>query len=136
MELTELINKLLIHPLLIEMTYKTKNQVELSGWILRKPKFIKHDKTGVESCSLPLYQITNANGKIKFESFSCMVYVKDLIEQLKKIDKVLFIAAMGKVRHHPKYGDYSQITEIQTLIELELPLADEWKKEKICQDKD
>lgn len=129
-KITDTINKVLEHPLLIDMTHKVKNDVVLSGFILRKPKFIKHDKTGVESCSLPLYQITNANGKIKFESFSTMIYVRELIDQLKQIDKVLFVATVGKLRHHPKLGDYSQIVEMETLAELDIELADEWGKKE------
>ena len=108
------------------MTYKYRNNVELSGWIIRKPKFIKHDRTGVESASILLYQI---NGELKIESFNCMCYVKELIEQLKKQKKVLFVATVGKIRHHFKYGDYSQVVEMKTLAELDVPFAAEWGKE-------
>lgn len=128
-KINDIVDKLVLNPITIDMTYKYKNTVELSGWIIRKPKFIKHDKTGVESCSLLLFQINNKNGEIKLESFNCMVYVKELIEQLKVQEKVLFVATIGKIRHHYKYGDYSQIVEMQTLAELDLPLANEWGKE-------
>ena len=128
-KINDIVDKLVLNPITIDMTYKYKNIVELNGWIIRKPKFIKHDKTGVESCSLLLFQINNKNGEIKLESFNCMVYVKELIEQLKVQDKVLFVATIGKVRHHYKYGDYSQIVEMQTLVELDLPLANEWGKD-------
>ena len=128
-KINDVVDKLVLSPITIDMTYKYKNTVELSGWIIRKPKFIKHDKTGVESCSLLLFQINNKNGEIKLESFNCMVYVKELIEQLKVQDKVLFVATIGKDRHHYKYGDYSQIVEMQTLAELDLPLANEWGKD-------
>lgn len=128
-KINDIVDKLVLNPITIDMTYKYKNTVELSGWIIRKPKFIKHDKTGVESCSLLLFQINNKNGEIKLESFNCMVYVKELIEQLKVQEKVLFVATIGKVRHHYKYGDYSQIVEMQTLVELDLPLANEWGKD-------
>ena len=128
-KINDIVDKLVLNPITIDMTYKYKNTVELSGWIIRKPKFIKHDKTGVESASLLLFQINNKNGEIKLESFNCMVYVKELIEQLKVQEKVLFVATIGKVRHHYKYGDYSQIVEMQTLVELDLPLANEWGKD-------
>lgn len=126
--LTDVIEEMVRHPATIEMAFKTKNSVELSGWVLRKPKFIKHDKTGVESCSLPLYQLTNSKGNAKIESFSTMIYNKDLVGKLKKVDTVIFIASVGKIRHHKQYGDYVQISEIQTLIELDIPLAEEWRK--------
>lgn len=122
-------DKLLLNPIVVDMGYKTKNSVELSGWIIRKPKFIKHDKTGVESCSLLLYQIMNVGGEIKIESFNLMVYVKELIEQLKNQKKVLFVATVGKIRHHFKYGDYSQVVEMETLAELDIPFANEWGKD-------
>lgn len=125
----EITDKLLTKSIVVDMGYKTKNNVELSGWIIRKPKFIKHDKTGVESCSLLLFQILNVNGEIKMESFNLMIYVKELIEQLKKQTNVLFVATVGKIRHHFKYGDYSQVVEMQTIAELDIPLANEWGKD-------
>ena len=128
--LKDTIDSMLGNPVLTEMTYKYRNNVELSGWIIRKPKFIKHDRTGVESASILLYQINNVNGELKIESFNCMCYVKDLIEQLKKQKKVLFVATVGKIRHHFKYGDYSQVVEMKTLAELDTPFANEWGKDK------
>lgn len=128
--LKDTIDSMLGNPVLTEMTYKYRNNVELSGWIIRKPKFIKHDRTGVESASILLYQINNVNGELKIESFNCMCYVKELIEQLKKQKKVLFVATVGKIRHHFKYGDYSQVVEMKTLAELDTPFANEWGKDK------
>ena len=127
--LKDTIDLMLGNPVLTEMTYKYRNNVDLSGWIIRKPKFIKHDRTGVESASLLLFQINNVNGELKIESFNCMCYVKELIEQLKKQKNILFVATVGKLRHHFKYGDYSQVVEMQTLAELDLPLANEWGKD-------
>ena len=127
--LKDTIDLMLGNPVLTEMTYKYRNNVELSGWLIRKPKFIKHDRTGVESASLLLFQINNVNGELKIESFNCMCYVKELIEQLKKQKNILFVATVGKLRHHFKYGDYSQVVEMQTLAELDLPLANEWGKD-------
>ena len=125
----ETLDKLIMTPAALDMCYKTKNSIDLSGWVIRKPKFIKHDKTGVESASLLLYQVNNANGEIKIETFSVMVYVKDLVEQLKKQQNILFVAIVGKLRHHYKLGDYTQATEMLTLLELDIPLANEWGKD-------
>ena len=127
--LKDTIDSMLGNPVLTEMTYKYRNNVDLSGWIIRKPKFIKHDRTGVESASLLLFQINNVNGELKIESFNCMCYVKELIEQLKKQKNILFVATVGKLRHHFKYGDYSQVVEMQTLAELDIPFAAEWGKD-------
>lgn len=124
-KITQTINDLIANPILVDMTYKYRNSIELSGWVIRKPRFIKHDITGVESCSLSLYQINNVRGKIKVESFCLMVYVKDLIQQLKEQKNILFIATMGKVRHHLNHGDYTQVTEIETLAELDIPFVED-----------
>lgn len=124
-KITHAIKELIANPIMVEMTYKYKNSVALSGWIIRKPRFIKHDITGVESCSLSLYQINNIRGQIKVESFCLMVYVKDLIQQLKEQKNILFIATMGKVRHHLNHGDYTQVTEIETIAELDIPFVEE-----------
>lgn len=125
--LNDVINEIARNPLLIDTTYKYKNNIELTGFILRKPKFIKHDKKGVESCSLLLYQINNANGKIVMNCYGCMCYVKELVEQLKKQEKVIFVATVGKLRYSPKiHGDYDQIVEMTTLYEFDIDMADEW----------
>ena len=125
MKLTEeTINKLLENPVVTDMTYKYRNIIELSGWVILQPKFIKHDLTGVESASLVLYQLNNVCGELKIDSFHLMVYVKDLVEQLRKQKNILFIATMGKVRHHFKYGDYTQVTEIETVAELDIPFLE------------
>lgn len=124
------IDLLMLNPLTIDMTRQYTNEVVLSGWIVRKPKCIKHDKLDIESCSLLLHQINNNNGQVKIETFNCVCYIKDLVEQLKNQKKILFVAIVGKVRHHYKYGDYSQIMEIKTLAEIDLPLANEWGKDK------
>ena len=47
-----------------------------------------------------------------------------------KQNKILFVATVGKLRHHYKYGDYSQVVEMETLAELDLPFAAEWGKEE------
>ena len=125
----ETIDLMLHNPVTMDMTYKYRNGVELSGFIIRKPKFIKHDITGKESCSFILFQINNVNGEIRLDSYSCLTYVGTLIEQLKKIDKVLFVATLGKLRHHFKFGDYTQVSEMETLAELDIDLTNEWGKD-------
>lgn len=127
----KIIDKLVLNPITIDMQYKYRNNIDLSGWVLTKPKFIKHDITKVESCSLLLYQIYNMNGTLKIECFSCMVYVKDLVEQLKKQENVFFVATVGKLRHSNKINsDYSQIVEMKTLLELDMPLFESEENKK------
>jgi len=125
--LNEVIDKLIRNPLLIDTTYKYRNDIDLTGFILRKPKFIKHDKKGVESASLLLYQINNTHGIVKINCYGCMCFVKELVEQLKKQDKVIFVATVSKLMYSSKlHGDYAQILEMKTLYEFDIDMASEW----------
>ena len=54
-------------------------------------------------------------------------YVKELVDQLKKTNNVIFVGCVGKVRHHYKYGDYTQVLEMETIAELPNELAREWE---------
>lgn len=127
--LTKVIEEVMKNPVVVEMNYKNKNLVELSGYILVKPKFIKHDRTGIESCSFILFQLNNRKGVLNVDSFSCMCYVKELIEQFKTLDKVIYVAALGQLRYSKIVKNtYTQVGEIKTLFELDDDLADEWGK--------
>lgn len=122
--ISQLISDLALNPLMIDMTYKYSNVVELSGFLLRKPKVFKHDTKNVESCSFIVYQINNTSGSVRVETFSCITYVTELIEQLKVQDKVLLVANVGKIRYSSKIGEYIQVLEMATLYELENDLVD------------
>ena len=122
----DLLEKITLNPMLQEMEYKYRNDVILGGFILKKPKFFHHDTLGVDSCSFNLYQLVNKMGKLRLESFNCMTYVKDLIEQLKKQNKVIMVITVGKMRYSPKTKDhYSQVVEMETFYELEERLVGE-----------
>lgn len=127
----EAIQEMMKRPELIEdMRFKYRNAVEISGWVIRKPKFIKHDKTGVESCSLLLYQLTQKGTYLVIDSYCVMVYVKDLIEQLKDNKNIIFVACVGLIRHNKRFGDYVQVVEMATLAELPFELAMETEKKQ------
>ena len=123
----QVVNEILPSPILTELKYR--NIVVLSGFILRKPKFIKHDKTDVESCSFILYQIVKNKGITEISSQSCLVYATDLVNQLKGKNNVLFVATLGKFRYSGRvHNYYSHITEMEILYELDIEMADEWRK--------
>lgn len=123
--INELVDTLTQHPLVVEIAYKYRNSIELNGFILKKPKFFKHDIRKTESCSFLLYQITNQKGVVKLEIVACMTYVKELVAQLKTIDKVVFVATVGKVRYSKQvHSDYDQVLEMKTLYQLDLPLVE------------
>ena len=124
MDLYNVVAKVLKLPIMVGLSKKYQNTFTLSGWILRKPKIIKNDITGVESCSLLLYQFTQGADKVDFQVFSCMVYVKDLVDQLKTLDKVCFVHTLGKMCYSKKVkGMYGQITYMETAMELDIDLA-------------
>lgn len=122
-EFRVLVNDLLKHPFLADRpTYR--NDIYLSGFLLRKPRFFKNDKTGVESCSFMLYQIIANSYGLKVESFNCITYVTPLVEQLKEQKNVIFVATVGKFRHSFKIeNNYSQVLEMKTMIELDRELV-------------
>ena len=125
--LKDTIEEMLNSPVLTAMTGKYKNSIDLSGWIIRKPKVVKHDTKKTQSCSFILYQINNIKGVLKIDSYECITYITDLVRQLEKLDNIIFVATIGKVRHHYKYGDYTQVLEMTTIAELTLPLAEPYK---------
>ena len=130
-KIEDVIKNISLNPMLIQMTFRYKNSTDLSGFILRKPKFITHDKTGMESCSFIIYQINNKKDVLQIDSFSCITFVKDLVEQLKTLENVTFVATVGKMRFSKiVHGLYSQVVEMETLFELDEPLAEEWERKE------
>ena len=122
--LKDTIEEMLTSPVLSSLTHKYKNSIDLSGWIIRKPKVVKHDTKKIESCSFILYQINNIKDVLKIDSYECITYITDLVRQLEKQDNIIFVATIGKVRHHYKYGDYTQVLEMKTIAELNMPLIE------------
>lgn len=131
MKIEEVIEKVVKSPIMVDQNRRYKNSIALSGFLLRKPKFFKHDETNVESCSLILYQLNNTAGTLKIDSYSCMVYDKELVAQLKENKNVLLVAAVGNLRYSKKvHGLYAQVWEMQTLVELDIELAEEWERKE------
>lgn len=125
----EVFNELLQHPMLVQIKDKQQNYWILSGYILRKPKFIKNDNNGVESASLLLYQVNPTVGNTSVQVFSVVTYVKDIVEEIKKIDKVSFVTFCGKGTFSKKInGLYFQATVMEKSFELGIDLADKWEK--------
>ena len=126
MNFNQLIGKLINNPVVVDATRQYGNFVQASGLLIKKPRFFKHDKSGTESCSFVLFQISNTQEKVEILSFSCMTYVKELVEQLKTVDKVLLLNCSGKLAYSKKIkGCYPQIVGIETLCEFDLDLENE-----------
>lgn len=130
-EINNTIGELLKNPLMQDMAYKYRNSIEISGFIIRKPKLIKNDKTGMESCSFILFQIdTNSKGSYS-ESFGCITYDKNLIAELKELKGITFVVCVGKYRFNKKINThYSQVSEMKVLYELDIPLCEEYVKKE------
>ena len=125
MNFKELVEQLTKNPFLIELGTGYRDNIDLSGFVLRKPRFYKSDKRGIESCSFFLYQIVPTSKGLRVESFSCITYVKSLVDQFKDLKNVIFIATVGKFKHSYKINNnYSQVVEIETIAEFEEQLVD------------
>lgn len=126
MNFNEVIGKLVQSPIVVGYSNKYTNIIELNGFIVKKPRYFKHDKSGTESCSFVLFQLTNNAGRLEIASFSCMTYIKELVDQLKVLDKVIMVHCGGKLIYSKKVnGCYPQVIAIQTLYEFDLDLESE-----------
>lgn len=131
MNTNETIGFILNSELAPETTYRYKNTIVLSGWVIRKPKFILSEKSRVESCSLLLFQINKTTRYIKIDSFSCLAFDKIVVEELKKLNYVTYIGLLGVLRYSKKAGLHIQITSTKVLKKTKLPLTAEYGKEDI-----
>lgn len=129
--ITEIIKELALNPLVLENQENYRNVCKVSGYLIRQPKFIKNDKTGVESCSFILYQINNEKGSVTTDSFGCMTYIKEIVEKLKTINTVAFIEVMGNYRYQRKLKThYTQATTMKIVFELDTELTEQWEAKK------
>lgn len=123
-EFRVLVKDLIMHPFMTELR-NYRNDIYLSGFILRKPRFYKHEKVGTESCAFMLYQIVVHSNEVKVESFNCITYVTPLVEQFRKQKNAFFVAMTGKFRHSFKIdNNYVQVVEMETMIEFDKELVD------------
>ena len=126
MNFNKLIGELVQNPIVVDYSNKYTNNIELNGFIVKKPRFFKHDKSGIESCSFVLFQLTNNASRLEIASFSCMTYIKELVDQLRQVDKVLMVHCSGKLIYSKKVqGCYPQVIAIETLYEFDLDLENE-----------
>lgn len=117
-----------IYALTIENMYK--NTVCLSGWIIPKPNFFKHDKTGKESVSFIIVQyIRDSQGYAYYKSYSLLSYVTQVIETLKNQKKICYIICDGQVQFSSlKKMFYPQIYDLRVIYSLDLDLESEEQK--------
>lgn len=131
----DIINQIASSPIGIKMKRSYSNSVEISGWVLQEPKYVKNEKTNNETCSFILYQIgTMLNGDTFVKTFNVITYSRELIKRLREEihGNVFFIAATcslvwnGKIRSYNCHmGNFMIPCELDT--KLEPPYAKEKK---------
>lgn len=106
------------------MSGKYSNSLSLNGFILQKPKFIKNEKTGSESVSFIIHQMQKTTeGQYMDRSFSTISYVPKIIEEMRKVDKVVFINTLSQLFWFGAKKSYYVITtsiEISCTLDIEL----------------
>ncbi|MBO7715218.1 MAG: hypothetical protein J6S85_16740 [Methanobrevibacter sp.] len=110
------------YALTVENAYK--NVAYFSGWVVQRPRIIKHDKTGKESVSLILVQfMRDGKGYAYMKSYNLISYVIPIIEQWKKQDNICFIICDCQMQWNSKTKqNYPQIYDmkIETTLNIKL----------------
>lgn len=123
----ELLEKVRTSAFALSVENAYKNVCYFSGWIVQKPRIIKHDKSGVESVSLILVQfMRDSGGWAYLKTFHLISYVTPIIEQFKKQENVCFIVCDCQYQYNAKTKRcYPQIYDMKITMELNLKLAKE-----------
>lgn len=110
------------YALTVENAYK--NVAYFSGWVVQRPRIIKHDKTGKESVSLILVQfMRDGKGYAYMKSYNLISYVTPIVEQWKKQDNICFIICDCQMQWNSKTKqNYPQIYDmkIETTLNIKL----------------
>ena len=110
------------YALTVENAYK--NVAYFSGWVVQRPRIIKHDKTGKESVSLILVQfMRDSKGYAYMKSYNLISYVTPIVEQWKKQDNICFIICDCQLQWNSKTKqNYPQIYDmkIETTLNIKL----------------
>ena len=120
------------YALTVENAYK--NIAYFSGWVVQRPRIIKHDKTGKESVSLILVQfMRDAKGYAYMKSYNLISYVTPIVEQWKKQDNICFIICDCQMQWNSKTKqNYPQIYDMK--IETTLNIKLDESETELCLD--
>lgn len=114
------------------MNHSYSNCWQLNGFIVQKPRFIKHDEKGSESCSFILHQVSkNDYGQIIDISYSLITYLPQIVERLKnELDVCCFISCLAVVHWNRKLKALSgNVYDFEISCKLiDDPLESEYKK--------
>lgn len=102
-------------PLGVSIAKKYENKVKISGMIVNEPKFLKNSKTGKESCSVIIHQVSETPyGQILDKSFNFITYVPKEIEKLREVKTCCFVSALANLEWFPRMKQYTiQVHELE-----------------------
>lgn len=108
-----------LYAMSIENSYK--NVTYFSGWVIQKPRIIKHDKTGKESVSLILVQfMRDAKGYAYIKTYNLISYVSTVVDQWKKQENICFVLCNCQLQYNSvRKQYYPQIYEMKIHTELD-----------------
>lgn len=79
------------------------NVWQVSGFLLQKPKLIKHDKFNITSCVFIVHQIGVAqDGHLIDISFNLLTFKKELIDKLMSLQHCCFISGLAQMSFNKK----------------------------------
>lgn len=113
------------------MNNRYANSVQLSGWIMQKPKFSHNPRTNSKAVSFILVQVmTTPTGEIETNSFSIITYVDGIMEQLLKLEHVAFVVMIGKlVFNRYKKTTSPQLLQCEITHETDIELEPSYERE-------
>lgn len=112
------------HPIVVDSQLKQKNVVQMSGWVIKKPKITHNEERDTYACSFVIYQYKTIGRRAHYSSYTCMTYIPELVKQFGQQENVIMLGCVGKIETSKKYGHYINVTELVTLCELDDPLVD------------
>ena len=112
------------------MSGKYTNTLMLNGFIIMKPKTITNAR-GVKSSSFILHQISaNYTGEVIDKTFSVMVYVPAVVEELEKMTNVSFVTCFCSLEWNRKLKmNYAQAYNIEVSSLVGEELEESYNKE-------
>lgn len=129
--INDIITETLEQPITVELNQKYKNNIDLTGFVLRKPKIITSKTSGIKSVSFILYQLHQNAGFTRVTSYSCLSFDNDLIEQFAKLNNVVFLSVLGALRYSKVVkSTYCEAFKVNTSATFDIDLIEQYTKEK------
>lgn len=114
----------------ISISGRYTNTISLNGFIVQKPRITPNRKTGNETCSFILHQITKTiNGYIVDKTFHVLCYLPNVVDRLKELENICFVNVVGTFERSRKYKcDYCQMYNFEINCELSEKFTKEYER--------